>query len=131
VNVVPTGGLGGDPHRRHDDLDWKRRIPKWAYLTGWVVMALIIGWLWAKVQVGSDRDSRRIEAAIIDSPSKYQARLSERVAVNEAQIASIVRSVDGLTTQVDRQNAAAAKLTTQMELLTQELRQARKNNAQR
>lgn len=112
--------------RRDDDLDWKRRVPKWVYLTGWVVMACTIGFLVSKWQTATDKESQRIEAAIMDSPSKYQARLSERVAVVEEQQTQLRKSVDSLTSEVKATNGVIGDLNVQLKLFTAELREIRK-----
>lgn len=112
--------------RRDDDLSWQRRVPKWVYLTGWVVMACVIGFVVSKWQTATDKDSQRIEAALLDAPSKYQARLSERVAVVEEQQVQLRRSVDGLTAEVKATNGVISDLNTQLKLFTAELRELRK-----
>lgn len=112
--------------RRDDDLSWQKRIPKWIYLTGWLVMACVIGFVVSKWQTAMDKESQRIEAALLDAPTKYQARLSERVAVVEEQQAQLRRSVDGLTSEVKATNGVIADLNVQLKLFTAELRELRK-----
>lgn len=115
------------PSRRHDDpLDWKRRVPKWVYLAGWVIGAVIIGWLAGRLQVAWDKEAKRIEAAVLEAPTNYQARLSERVAVVEEQQAQLRESLKTLNVDVRTLSGAITEQTTQLRLLTAELKQVRK-----
>ncbi len=129
-NLVLSGGhvqivRDDNPRRRDTDLSWQRRVPKWIYLTGWIVMASLIGFLASKLTTAMDKESQRIEAALLDAPTKYQARLSERVAVVEEQQAQTKRSVDALTSEIKSVNATLADLNVQLKLFTAELKKER------
>lgn len=81
-------------------------------------MTALLGGLANEVRSGMSKEQQRLEAAINDAPSKYQARLSERVAVVETETAGLKRAVEANTSQT-------AKLTVQVELLTAEIRRAK------
>jgi hypothetical protein len=125
VKVLPAGERTDDPQhsrRQEDNLDWKTVAPRWFVLSCVFGLSTLAGGLFVKVQDLLNKDQQRLEAAIADAPSKYQARLSERVAIVEADQALLRRSVDALTAEVKTQNAASGELTTQLRLLTAEVR---------
>ena len=73
-------------------------------------LLFVTGALSTQVWSFMSKDQQRLEAAINDAPSKYQARLSERVAIVETETSGLKRAVEANTAQT-------ARLTVQVELL--------------
>jgi uncharacterized coiled-coil protein SlyX len=115
-------GLG---RREGESLDWKTVAPRWLLLAIILLGSVALGVLLTKVVDSASNDQRRLESAIADVPSKYQARLSERVATNEAQIAAQDRAIASLIAETKKQAEATSELATQIKLLTQEIRRNR------
>jgi hypothetical protein len=119
MNLIPAqrdperAGVG----RRKGD-DWRKTAPRWFLVMSLTLMAALCGILFGRTRAFESKEEQRIEAALTDAPTKYQARLSERVAVVEAQTASLDRNITSLTVEVK-------ELTTQVRLLTAELKKER------
>jgi hypothetical protein len=116
------------PERRSSDAhDWKKAAPRWFLLAVIVVGAALLGALYQERNGYQAREQQRLENALLDAPTKYQARLSERVAVVEHQNEVLSKAVTDLTIQVREQVKASLELTYQMERLTAELKKGNKS----
>jgi hypothetical protein len=123
MNFVPRNQE--HQRRQEDQLDWKTVAPRWLLLVTIATLCTLAGGLFALFLGSQSKDQQRLEAAIADQPTKYQARLSERVAVVEQDQALLRKSVEALTVEVKAQNAASVELTKQLWLLTTEMRRIR------
>lgn len=117
MGLIDKSGDDGFTRRQEDKLDWKTAAPRWLLLVALMVSMGVIGRLSSRLDGSTAREQARLEAAIADSPTKYQARLSERVAVVEEQYASLRKSMDGFTVELKNGSAATSTLTTEMKLL--------------
>jgi hypothetical protein len=107
--------------------DWKQAAPRWFLLGLIVLLAGYVGHMITRLDSAEERAQQRLENAILDAPTKYQARLSERVAVVEHQNEVLSKAVTDLTIQVREQVKASLELTYQMERLTAELKKGNKS----
>lgn len=108
----------GPYKRRQDDAqDWKQTAPRWFLLLLIAAGLVFLGFLVASLETNKAREQQRLEAAILDAPTKYQARLSERVAVVEAQTQQLSKAVGDLTAEVKQQNQASMALTIELKAL--------------
>lgn len=105
--------------------DWKHIAPRWFLLLVIICGAGVVGALVSRLQMFRDAQIEHLSASIADAPTKYQARLSERVAVVEAQTQQLTGSVNALSTRVDLQTQATHELTLQLRLLTAEMKARR------
>jgi hypothetical protein len=114
LSFQPRTNMGQWPRRTDQEQngqnDWKKRAPRWLLGLVVVVLAALVGAQYTKLDNSQDREARRIEAALLDAPTKYQARLSERVAVNEEQMRAVVKAVDNLSSKVEQLTAAILDL---------------------
>lgn len=125
TSLFPHGIQDPEEHNRRAedaDLDWQRAAPRWFLLLLVAILLVASGWMFSEIRGGTSREQARLEAAIADAPSKYQARLSERVAVVEAQAATLNSSISALTVQLDRQAQATTDLTVQLRVLNAEIK---------
>lgn len=124
-------GQRDDDERDHNEratdggIDYAKAAPRWFLLLVVAVLIFVSGWALNEVRGGYGRDLARLEQAQADAPSKYQARLSERVAVVEAQAAALNGGIQSLSTQIERQNQATTALTIELRSLTAEMRARR------
>ena len=118
----PQHGEDEPRRRKEDSLNWKVRAPRWVLLTALLIAATLCGALAEKIHEFETKDQARLEAAIADVPSKYQARVSERLAAVEAQQTAQERALADQTNQQRALAAAMAENTTQLRLLTAEVR---------
>ena len=118
--------IGQEQKRRVDDAsDWRRIAPRWFLLLLLIIGAGVMGSLVTKIETAAERDQARLQAAILDAPTKYQARLSERVAVVEAQTQALSASMAILAAKMDAHTKATDELTYQLKLLTAEMKARR------
>lgn len=118
--------------READGHEWQTYAPKWLLVTCVGVLVFVAGAMFTEVRYYKDREKARLDAAIADVPSKYQARLSERVASLEAVVPTIVRQVEKSTEASERAIRASERATTAAEqtsralaAMTEELRKER------
>lgn len=120
MNIIsplrPEPERSGQGRRKSDD--WKKAAPRWFLLLSLALMVALSGVLLGRLGGFQSKEEERIAAALTDAPTKYQARLSERVAVVEAQTAGLDRNITSLTMEVK-------ELTTQVRLLNAELKARR------
>lgn len=114
-NLLTAGPL----KRRQDDMqDWKQTAPRWFLLLLIASGLVLLGFLIATLETSKAKEQQRLEAAILDAPTKYQSRQSERLAVVEAQTQQLSKAVDALTAEVKHQNQASNELTVELRSLT-------------
>jgi hypothetical protein len=121
------------PRRRRDEnLDWWVRAPRWLLRSVVVVLMVALGYLIAQVQTYQSAESARIQAALLDAPTKYQIRISERLADVEGRQSAHEKSDDALAKQLGQTNEAVTALAVQVGRLAVEISHLRgERNAQR
>jgi len=118
------------PPPAHEGIDWKIFAPRWLLVTiaGVAIsVAGVLGWM-LNAELTAAR--ARLETAIRDAPTIYQARLSERVAVTETEIVVLKAQYLRLNVAVEKMTEATNDLTSQLKVLTAELRHQRGGRAQ-
>jgi hypothetical protein len=109
--------------RREDNLDFWQRARRWQLKGALLVAIALLGFLFGKLATYQTKEDERVQAAILDAPSKYQIRLSERVADIEgrqraheasdaaqaAAVTSLGKVVNDLAVQVGRLTVAINK----------------------
>ena len=115
------------PRRRLEDeaIEWKRAAPRWFILLLVLCTTATAGWFAKGYFTATNAEQHRLEMALMDAPTKYQARLSERVAVVEAQQVALAKSQTALAEQNKALSGAVAELTTQIKVLTALIRETR------
>ena len=108
--VVSWREKADSPPRRRSDDDWKKVAPRWFLLLVIAAGLVVVGGLVTR--------ERYLDGALADAPTKYQARLSERVAANEAEIAAQKIADREYASEMKELRQAMSKLTVQVELLT-------------
>lgn len=111
---------------KEEESDWQKVAPRWALLCALAVCFVGLGALGSLVMAGKTEREQRVEDALKDTPTRYQARLSERVAILETQTQTLSSAVTELNDQLHTQITATNELTIQMRLLTAELKKGRR-----
>ena len=111
---------------REEGSDWKKIAPRWFLLLVVIMGAGIIGALASRLEMFKDSQLARLESSLNDGPTKYQARLSERVAVVEAQTQLLSAAVRDLTIKMEAQTDASKEVAYQLKLLNAEMAKARR-----
>lgn len=116
----------------HGKADWKQWAPRWALVAALGISLVAIAGLGSLVVAEKSERDRRQDEALKDVPTKYQARVSERVATLEEQmrmtglaILKLDTAVVNLATQLQAESIARAESTHQMKLLVAELKYQR------
>lgn len=124
----PRDGEEDDHHRRATDgeIEWRKAIPRWGLLMALAVLLVASGWLFSRLDQSTAREQARIEQALADAPTKYQARLSERLAVVESQTTALSASIAQLAAQIDQQSRATNALTVELRVLNSEIKTQRR-----
>lgn len=114
------------PGRRKGDgiRDWRVGAPRWALLLSITALLFATGWLVARLETSNGREMETLRAALEEAGAKAQNRLLERVAVTEEQQRQTNANVERLILRMDKRDEAIADLTTQLRLLTAELKRA-------
>jgi len=107
---------------KKDESEILKGAPRWVLATLVLALFMAVTYLSGKLDLSTTREQERLAAAVADAPSKYQARLSERVAVVESDTRQLRASMVELTSQIKEQNKSMQDLTVQMKLLTTELK---------
>lgn len=110
---------------REEGSDWKKIAPRWFLLLVVIMGAGIIGALASRLEMFKDSQLARLESSLNDGPTKYQARLSERVAVVEAQTQLLSAAVRDLTIKMEAQTDASKEVAYQLKLLNAEMKARR------
>lgn len=105
-----------------EDPDWQKSAPRWLLVSAIAICLVGLGALGSMVMAGKTEREQRVEDALKDTPTRYQARLSERVAILETQTQNLSVAVTELNAKLDTQTAATNELTIQMRLLTAEIK---------
>lgn len=104
-----------EPNKGNPIIPWYRIAPTSMTITVLYAVVcgsfLLIGSFWTQLQDKDSKELAKLEKAINDAPTQYQARLSERVAVVETETRRNTKALEANTEQT-------AKLTTQVALLT-------------
>lgn len=98
---------------RKEQIDWKHGAPKWLLIAVIGILLVFAGHWYSEWKAANDRDRARVDAALSDAPTRYQARMSERIAVLEIQQAELGKSLEKLTVQLEanqRQSEQSNKL---------------------
>ena len=108
-----------------EESDPQKATPKWFL---WILIACllpVLGFFVGRYIEFQTKDQQRIEAALADTPSKYGARLAERVAFLEAQVTQLGKAVNELSDDTKKQSAATNALTFELKTLNEELKRLR------
>ena len=109
----------GEPKRRREDsLDWWTRAPRWLLRALALSLIAALGFVVGQNNSLHNREQQRLDAAILDAPTKYQERLSQRVAQIEGALAAQQRSDERLKQQIDKQNETLVDLSKQITRLS-------------
>ena len=114
------------PGRRKADgtKSWRDVAPRWVLLAAITGLVFTVGWLYAKVEQADTLQMANLKASLDDAAAKAQSRLLERVAVTEEQQRQTNANVERLILRMDKRDEAIADLTTQIRLLTVQLRRS-------
>lgn len=121
-----TAEVVSPERKRWNHHDWKVAAPRWLLLLLLAGAVLAATFLAGQVSSARTREQQRVEAALADVPSRYQARLAERVAVVESETTELRASIQQLAAEMKGQSQATMELTARIRELTAELRTTRR-----
>jgi hypothetical protein len=105
-----------DDSPRPDDHDWQRVAPRWLLLLALFLTSGAVGWLVSKLDAATSKEQLRVDQALSDAPTKYQARLGERMASLEAEMRVLSKAVDALAKTEEEHSKVEAALTAELRL---------------